>query len=85
MIYKYTGRGTTTNAYVLTDLGFVARSIIIAASNDNTEDIKFSFDATTLDGEIAPGEPLSLNGIEARYIWIKSTSAGMGYRLWAWA
>ena len=85
MLYNYLGRRNTTNAYVAVNLGFVARNIIVSNSVDNTEDIQFSFDGTNLAGEIAVGEPLTLGGIEARYLYIKSASGGMEYRLWAWA
>lgn len=85
MTYKYNSRAYTTSAFVLIDLGFVARNIIISSSTENTEDVRYSFNGTTIDGEIAVGEPLTLNGIEARHIWIKSASGGMEYRLWAWA
>lgn len=85
MLYNYFGRRKTTNVFVPLDLGMVAHSIIIVNSVDNTEDIQLSFDGSTLAGEIAVGEPLTLAGIEAQIIYIKSASGGMEYRLWAWA
>lgn len=85
MLYNYFGRRRTTNAYVAVDLGMVAHNIIIVNSSDNSEDIQYSFDGSTLAGEIAVGEPLTLAGIEAQIIFIKSASGGMEYRLWAWA
>lgn len=85
MVYNYFGRRNTTNAFVPLDLGFVAHNIIIVNSVDNSEDIQLSFDGTNYAGEIAVGEPLTLAGIEARFLYIKSASGGMEYRLWAWA
>lgn len=89
MLRKYQSRTLTKNAFstsgALIDIGFLARSLIIVSSSENTEDIQYSFNGTDVDGEIAVGEPLTLNGIEASRVWIKSASGGMEYRLWAWA
>jgi hypothetical protein len=85
MKFYYSQKKTTLTSYEIINFGFVAKNIIVQNANDSTEDIMFSWDGTNIHGHIESGEPLTLSGIDAGEIRVKSTSGGQTYRIWAWA
>ena len=50
-----------------------------------TDTAKFSFDGTTLHGDLSAGESITVNVGNATSIYLKSTPAGTAtIRVWAW-
>ena len=81
---------TTFAKFVLIDKGdgktnFVSHGVIIA--NDNTVDeIQFSFDGVTVEGDLLAQESMNFSYMRRKVIYLRSASGGGGeeYRVWAW-
>lgn len=75
---------TTTNAFVEVDFGFLAGHFILVVPSNASEDVQFSLDGTTLEGELEAGEAPTFDGRTIEKIYVKSASGGEEVRIWAW-
>ena len=85
MRYKFTGEVTAQTSFTLLDVGFNAKNLTLVSSPENSAKIQWSFDGTTVDGQLSPGEPINKGNLLFRRIWVKALDSGQKYRLWAWA
>ena len=88
----YSGKLTANAAFTDADseikFGFKATRIFIVNSASSASDVDFSQNGTSLDGEIEPGEPFTLEGndVSIDRLWIKrGGDATVTYRIWAYA
>ncbi len=84
MNWKYSGKATATSSFVEIDIGFYAENIILQAASTNTRDLQFSWLGSNVDGDIERGEPLTIQPINVKKIWIRGSGGAAKYRLWAW-
>ncbi len=68
MLRFYSGKKTITNtayddASTPLELGFTAKKVIIILSALSAGDLKFSYDAINDDGDLEPGEPITLEPV----------------------
>lgn len=75
---------TTTAAYVVKNFGFKSKRIMLFAPGANTNDVSWSFNNSTLHGEIPKGTILIFDGKKADKIYLKSSGGGEAIRVWAW-
>lgn len=77
----YFDKYTTTNLYV--ERAFGADVTEITVVNDSTtDDVQISFDGATLDGELEPGESVTLSTRTRTSVYIKGSAGGDQVRLW---
>lgn len=80
---KYYTEYTTTNLYVLKSFGGNLNTITV--SNDSTTDtIQISWNGSTLDGDLKPGETMSFNVPTKTGVYIKGSAGGGNVRIWGW-
>jgi len=73
----------TTNLYVEKSFGAGCNSITV--SNDSTTDtVRLSFNGAALDGELTPGESVTLNSKSRSSFYVKGVVGGDDVRIWAW-
>ena len=74
---------TTTNLYV--EKLFGAGMSTITVSNDSTTDtVNLSFDGATSDGELGPGESVTLNTKGRSSLFVIAATGGGTVRIWTW-
>lgn len=74
---------STTNLYV--ERVFTSSITQLTITNDDSaQNIQFSFDGASLDGELLPNETISVSTTPKTSIFIKSDSGGSSVRYWAW-
>lgn len=62
---------------------FVSHGIIIA--NDHVaNEIQFSFDGITVEGDLRPQESMNFFAIRRKIIYLRGSAANEPYRVWAW-
>lgn len=75
---------TTTTAYVETAFSFLAGHFMLVVPSDASEDVQFSLDGTTLEGELEAGDAPTYDGRTIEKVYLKSASGGVDVRIWAW-
>ena len=85
MNWYYSGKATATSAFAAINIGFNAKNIIIQAASGNARDIEFSFLGSTVDGDLEAGEPLTIQPVNIRRLYIRGDGGNANYRIWAWA
>lgn len=74
---------TTTALYVQRFFGGVCHSLTV--TNDSTTDtISLSFDGSTLEADLKPGESLTLNTQGYSSVYIVGATGGDKVRIWGW-
>jgi len=74
---------TVTNLYVERVFGGIVESLTITNDSD-TDIISVSFDGATLEGELNPGESLTLNVKGRTSVYVKGDTGDDQARLWGW-
>ena len=73
---------------VLVDKGdgktnFVSQGMIIA--NDHTvNEIQFSFDGVTVEGDLIPQESMNFTYMRRKVVYLRGAAGGEEYRVWSW-
>lgn len=64
---------------------FVSQGLIVA-NDHNANEIQFSFDGITVDGDLLPQESLNFFSMRRKVVYLRSAPLGGGepYRVWAW-
>ena len=62
---------------------FVSQGLIIA-NDDLVNEISFSFDGVTVEGDILFGESMNLFTIRRKIIYLRGFAGGEPFRVWAW-
>jgi len=74
---------TTTNLYV--ERPFASSVTTITITNDDAnQNIQFSYDGATLEGELRPAETVTVQTVERTSIYVKSDTGGAICRIWGW-
>ena len=76
------GTASSTGFTPQVTFGLTSRHVIIV--NDGTNDISFSFDGATTHGLIHTNETAAFDDKQATQIYVKATTVGGTYRVWAW-
>lgn len=75
----------TTFVDAISTTPFQSTGLIVSNDQAAAADlIYFSFDGTATHGEVKGGETLTFDRASKSKIWLKGSSAGYSYRLWAW-
>jgi hypothetical protein len=62
---------------------FVSQGIII--SNDSLgNEIQFSFDGVTVEGDLMAQETMNFFALRRKHIYLRGQAGAEAYRLWAW-
>lgn len=62
---------------------FLSQGVIIA--NDHTvNEIQFSFDGVTVEGDLLPQESMNFFTYRRKVIYLRGAAGGEEYRVWAW-
>jgi hypothetical protein len=62
---------------------FVSQGLIIA--NDHaTNEIQFSFDGITVEGDLLPLESMNFFTFRRKVIYLRGAAGGEPYRVWGW-
>lgn len=62
---------------------FLSQGVIIA-NDDNASEIQFSFDGTTVEGDLLPQESMNFFTFRHKVIYLRGAAGGEPYRLWSW-
>ena len=80
---KYYVAYASTNLYVEKVFGGTVHSLTI--QNTHASDpVQFSFDGSTLHGDLSAGESITVNVGAATSVYLKSTAGTATIRVWAW-
>ena len=71
---KYFAEYDANTVYYELSFGFPATKIFMVNDSDNY-DAQFSWDGTTLHGQLKPGEDITLYANDATSIWVRVTNA----------
>lgn len=80
---KYYTAYSSTNAYVEKVFGGTCHTLTIQNTHA-TDPMQFSFDGTTLHGDLSAGESITVNVGNAVSIYLKSTAGTAVIRVWGW-
>lgn len=80
---KYYNTSVPGGAYVEKVFGGTCHSLTIQNIH-TTDDAQFSFDGTTLHGDLSAGESITVNVGNATSIYLKSTAGTATIRVWGW-
>ena len=74
--------------FVLIDKGdgktnFISHGIVIANDHVGNE-IQFSFDGITVEGDLLPQESMNFTYMRRKVVYLRGESGGEPYRVWAW-
>ena len=73
----------TTSLYV--ERPFSSDVTTITITNDDTaQNIQFSYDGATLEGELRPAETVTVQTTVREKIYVKSDTGGAVCRIWGW-
>ena len=62
---------------------FISQGVIIA-NDHGANEIQFSFDGVTPEGDLLPGESMNFFGFRRKVVYLKGSVAHEPYRVWAW-
>ena len=62
---------------------FVSQGMIIA-NDHSTNEIQFSFDGVTVEGDLLPQESMNFFTFRRKIVYLRGGSGGEPYRVWAW-
>lgn len=57
---------------------------VIIANDSLTEEIQFSFDGVTVEGDLLSKETMNFLHIKRKVIYLRGAAGGEPYRVWAW-
>ena len=72
---------TTTNLYVQKAFGGGINSLTVT-NDSSTDTVQLSYDGATLEGDLKPGESITLNVATKTSVYIKGTAGGGNVRIW---
>jgi len=62
---------------------FVSQGLIVA--NDHVvNEIQFSFDGVTVEGDLLPQESMNFHSIRRKVIYLRGAAGAEPYRVWSW-
>lgn len=62
---------------------FVSQGVIIA-NDHGANEIQFSFDGITVEGDLLPGESLNFFALRRKVVYLRGSAAHEPFRVWAW-
>jgi hypothetical protein len=62
---------------------FVSQGVIIA-NDHGANEIQFSFDGITVDGDLLPQESMNFFAMRHKVVYLRGSAANEPYRVWAW-
>ena len=64
---------------------FISQGVIVA-NDHNANEIQFSFDGITVEGDLLPQESMNFFTYRRKVVYLRSASGGGAepYRVWAW-
>ena len=74
---------TTTNLYVERPFASLVTAITIT-NDDGAQNVQFSYDGATLEGELKPAETLTVHTIQRSKVYMKADTGGSQVRIWGW-
>jgi len=62
---------------------FISQGVIIA-NDDTVNEIQFSFDGVTVEGDLLPQESMNFFTYRRKVIYLRGAAGAEEYRVWAW-
>lgn len=62
---------------------FISQGVIIANDHGGNE-IQFSFDGVTVEGDLLPQESMNFFTYRRKVVYLRGTAGAEPYRVWAW-
>lgn len=62
---------------------FVSQGLIIA-NDHGANEIQFSYDGVTVDGDLVHNESMNFFSIRRKLVYLRGSAAHEPYRVWAW-
>lgn len=62
---------------------FVSQGVIVS-NDDLANEIQFSFDGITVEGDLLNGESMNFFSLRRKAIYLRGAAGGEPYRVWAW-
>lgn len=62
---------------------FLSQGIVVA-NDDAGSEIQFSFDGTTVEGDLLPQESMNFFAMRRKRIFLRGAAGKEPYRIWAW-
>lgn len=57
---------------------------VIIANDHSANEIQFSFDGITVEGDLLPQESMNFFTFRRKVVYLRGTAGGEPYRVWAW-
>ena len=62
---------------------FVSQGIVIS-NDDLANEIQFSFDGITVEGDLLAGESMNFFSLRRKVVYLRGAAGGEPYRVWSW-